>query len=91
MSEYQWVTTAPHPWKRAHRDGWDQGQIGWKLHAVILHKTDRRLRALCGLRPAHAWGLDLFIEDKCKRCEKRMAKLEANSTANPSDGTRGER
>lgn len=26
--------------------------------------------AACGLRPAHGWGLDMFIKDKCARCRR---------------------
>lgn len=27
-------------------------------------------RALCGLRPQHGWGMDLFIEQRCAKCER---------------------
>jgi len=78
----QWLTTSPNP--RAHAVGVDAGQRGWRLHAVIVPSTAptpvtfQALRwesALCGLRPAHGWGLDMFIEDRCKRCEARAARL----------------
>lgn len=59
----------------------DAGQHGWKLHLVELGiETSKRFRgyvkpqtvdtspALCGLSPAHGWGLDLFINDECERC-----------------------
>ena len=72
----QWLTTAPNP--RASRGGYDQGQRGWRLHAVLA--DDREMfagmgprNALCGLRPAHGWDLDMFIDDKCKRCEAKIA------------------
>jgi len=26
--------------------------------------------ALCGLRPRHGWGLDMFIDEPCKKCKK---------------------
>lgn len=48
---------------------------GWKLHAVeasddaSLTEIGRR-RALCGLRPRHGWTVDLFIEERCQRCER---------------------
>lgn len=85
MSEHfvGWYTTAPHPWKKAHRHGADQGQIGWKLHAVVLkHEREDcdegfRPQALCGLTPRHGWGVDLFIEDECSRCVAAMGRREA--------------
>lgn len=77
----QWLTTTPNPavidWSP------DAGQRGWKLHLATLgqfttqrHHGYRQLTtidrspALCGLRPAHGWGLDMFIEDECSRCVK---------------------
>lgn len=68
-----WLTTAPNP--RSPATGTDAGQRGWRLHAVEGPEgaTLKELRfkgALCGLRPRHGWGLDMFIEDKCARCAK---------------------
>lgn len=80
---FGWFTTAPHPWKRAHRHGFDQGQVGWKLHAApMVHDREDydegfRPQALCGLSPRHGWGLDMFIEDECSRCQAVMEKREA--------------
>ena len=70
-----WVTTAPNPRSRA--TGHDAGQKGWKLHAVEAHSkaifSDIRFRAaVCGIRAKYGWGLDMFIEDKCERCKKRI-------------------
>jgi hypothetical protein len=68
----EWLTTAPNP--RTPATGPDAGQRGWKLHAVETESDSFKAlrlewaRSLCGLRPAHGWDLDLFIEDKCKRC-----------------------
>lgn len=66
-----WLTTEPNP--RSPATGTDSGQRGWKLHAVhtdaTTFKAIRFTSALCGLLPAHGWGLDMFIEDKCRRCE----------------------
>lgn len=75
-----WYTTAPHPCKRAHAHCADQGQIGWRLHLVI--GDSKRLGdkhrsappALCGLRPAHGWAMDLFIDAPCNRCLKLAVK-----------------
>lgn len=67
MSAHEWLTTAPHPWKKAHRCEADQGQVGWRTHCVV-GGSDGRQAALCGLRPAHGWACDLFIEEPCVRC-----------------------
>lgn len=73
--KYQWLTTAPNP--RSSATGYDAGQRGWKLHAVkadddVKFSDIRFESALCGCLPSHGWGLDMFIEDKCKRCERKM-------------------
>ena len=75
MTTVQWVTTEPNPHSLA--TGFDAGQRGWKLHAVEAEPTAtfnsiRNKAALCGLRPKHGWGLDMFIMDECKRCAKKM-------------------
>lgn len=66
----KWFTTTPNPRSRA--TGHDAGQRGWRLHAVKTSSDSfevvRRKPAICGLRPAFGWGLDLFIDDKCQRC-----------------------
>ena len=71
----QWLTTAPNPRSRA--TGFDAGQRGWRIHAVLA--TDvatleeiRNVPALCGLRPRHGWGMDLSIEARCRRCERNI-------------------
>lgn len=70
----EWLTTKPSPRSRA--TGFDAGVIGWKLH--IVEVTDdsfskiSRTKALCGLVPKYGWSLDLFIEDKCVKCKKKM-------------------
>ncbi len=71
----QWITTAPNPRTRA--TGYDAGQRGWKLHAVEASddaslKDIRFEKAACGLSPAHGWGFDLFITDKCSRCLQKI-------------------
>lgn len=68
-----WLTTAPNP--RTPATGHDAGQRGWRLHAVeapadaTFPEIGHR-RALCGLRPRHGWGLDMFIEKRCERCAR---------------------
>lgn len=67
-----WLTTAPNP--RSSATGYDAGQRGWKRHLVPEATADMQFKdirfkaALCGLRPAHGWGLDAYIEDECLRC-----------------------
>jgi len=68
-----WLTTQPNP--RSPATGFDAGQRGWRLHAVEAPANGkvadiRETAAFCGLVPAHGWGLDLFIERRCSRCEK---------------------
>jgi hypothetical protein len=76
-----WLTTAPNP--RRPQLGPDAGQRGWSLHAVE-GATEERLRdlrfrpAACGLRPAHGWGVDHYIEDKCRRCLRALEREERN-------------
>ena len=70
-----WLTTAPNP--RAAATGFDAGQRGWRLHAVeggenATFTELRHASALCGLWPRHGWSLDLFIDQKCKRCEAKV-------------------
>lgn len=77
---FAWVTTSPNP--RHPGTGHDAGQRGWRLHAVPMAENEeylgyKRRYALCGLSPRHGWGLDLFIEDECTRCQGVMTKREA--------------
>jgi hypothetical protein len=70
----QWLTTAPNP--RNPATGPDAGRRGWKLHAVETDSDSfheiRFSAAACGLRPSHGWDLDMFVVDKCTRCERKM-------------------
>lgn len=84
----QWLTTLPSG--KAHTCETDDGVTGWRTHAVeadeaTLFKDIRDRRALCGLRPRHGWGMDLFIEDKCARCRRV---LEKRPTCNPLQAAR---
>lgn len=90
----EWMTTTPNP--RYRGGGVDAGQRGWRLHAVIDPVFDvlpslwsgkragnrSMTKALCGARPAHGWGRDLFIDQECERCAVALEKIEANTTAN---------
>lgn len=86
--KHETCTTAPHPYKSAKRCSADQNQVGWRLHIVDLSQGPKytgrvgahqvvvnRSPALCGLRPRHGWGLDMFIDAMCTRCEAKAAKL----------------
>lgn len=76
--EFQWLTTAPNP-RRAMTSHPDDGQRGWVRHAVMASSGEtfgalKHRRAECGIRPAHGWGFDLFIERECSRCLAAIAK-----------------
>lgn len=74
-----WLST--YPSGKAHTCEADDGNTGWKLHAVeapanLSAKEVGKIRAFCGLRPKHGWGVDLFIEDHCSRCEQALERQE---------------
>lgn len=76
-----WLTTMPHP--KSAATGFDAGQRGWRLHAVEApeHFKFSELNiisrsAICGVRPNHGWSLDLFIDRKCARCERKIQRAE---------------
>jgi len=73
--QFQWLTTAPNPYAPAY--GYDQGQRGWRLHAVQATDDEtltqvRGRKSVCGILPAHGWDLDMFIEQRCKRCTAKL-------------------
>lgn len=65
-----WAMTNPNPRRRPHTCSADDGRIGWRWHCVpdFDEAKDKRARALCGLRPRHGWGGDLFADEMCERC-----------------------
>lgn len=70
--KFEWVSTEPNP-----RTGGMNASGGWKLHAVNVDDDAPYLgigprAAACGTRPAHGWGVDLFIKDKCTRCKQAL-------------------
>jgi len=74
----QWITTRPSG--KAHTHSADDGVTGWRLHAVEADDKTTfaelgRKPSLCGLRPKMGWGMDLFIEARCKRCARKAAML----------------
>lgn len=91
----QWLTTTPNPHVVSFTAA--AGQRGWKLHLVELGQytwpsrrhgqpvTLDKSPALCGLRAAHGWGLDMFIEDECARCVA-IAEKRGIALPEPLDG-----
>ena len=80
MEVWHWLTTAPSG--RSHTHGADDGQTGWRLHAVFVDDRAtfndiRYARAACGMLPGTGWGLDLFIEQRCASCVRKLQKLGA--------------
>lgn len=76
--EMFWLTTAPNP--RSRSTGFNAGQRGWKLHAVPDATADAKLpltgvRSACGIRPRHGWDLDMYIEDRCTRCQAAVTAI----------------
>lgn len=78
----QWLTTGVNP--RARERGADGQQRGWRRHAVMADDREtfaslraRRAPALCGLVPAHGWGLDLFADGmrRCARCDRARTRM----------------
>jgi hypothetical protein len=73
-NKIEWLTTLANPKRPA--TGYDAGQTGWKLHCVQVindsFKQTGRAKALCGLIPAYGWSLDLFVEDRCKKCLNKL-------------------
>lgn len=77
-ADHHWLTTAPNP--KSPATGHDAGQRGWRLHLVYTHRTStfkdvRYMPAACGLRPVYGWGLDLFIDRKCKQCLRKQSRI----------------
>lgn len=77
MSKVDWLMTNPNPWRKPHTCSADDGRIGWRHHAVLdFDETkDKRAKALCGLRPRHGWGGDLFADEMCENCRKAAIRL----------------
>ncbi len=82
VATLEWLTTAPNPkWTHKTCES-DDGQRGWRVHAVMVSKGEtfadiKHRAALCGLTPGTGWGLDMFVERKCARCERAVVNLGA--------------
>lgn len=75
-----WRSTSPNP--RVISNSADAGQRGWRLHAIEARDGEKHVDynkriALCGLRPSHGWGVDLFIDRNCAKCAAVIARREA--------------
>jgi len=73
----EWLTTFPSG--RTHTHSADDGQTGWRLHAIECGPDTPiaelgRKPAICGTRPGTGWGADLFIDEPCIRCVKSAIK-----------------
>lgn len=74
-AETQWLTTEPNP--RSLATGHDAGQRGWRLHSVIAKDSDtsssiRGRQAACGIVPRWGWSLDMFVDQRCAKCERAL-------------------
>jgi len=72
---FQWLTTSVNPRTVSHTA--DDGVRGWRQHAIEATADEqfgavRDRKAACGLRAAHGWGLDMFVEKKCARCLRAL-------------------
>lgn len=78
----QWLVTAPNPRYLDKTHGADQGQRGWRMHAVeaagdATLDAVRYKSGLCGVLPGTGWAVDMFIDEKCRRCLRTLARLRA--------------
>lgn len=88
MSEYYWLTTSPNP--RVKGCGADDGQRGWRTHAVeaiadASWESIRFVRSACGLMANHGWGMDMFIDHKCARCMRALTKMAGVNPESPRE------
>jgi len=65
--------------------GIDGGQRGWRTHAVrgnlkTRFSEIRKARSACGLQPRHGWGMDLWVERRCVKCERKMSRDEIETS-----------
>ncbi len=76
---FDWFTTQCNP--NTVDQSADAGVRGWKFHAVNVPggPADKFTeivdnQSACGLLPNHGWTIDMFIIDRCTRCEGVIAK-----------------
>jgi hypothetical protein len=79
-SDFQWLSTSGNPRKGGGGVTYDAGVTGWRLHAIKATEKEKfgdikYWASLCGLIPRYGWDIDMFIETKCERCEKKFKQL----------------
>jgi hypothetical protein len=80
MTRIEWLTIATN--RTRVKRGFDGGRSSWKLHAVRLEDDQQKFsdipdgtETVCGIRHACGFDLNLFIRDRCKRCERILARV----------------
>ncbi len=79
MSRIEWLTVATN--RTRVKRGFDGGRSSWKLHAVRLEDDQKKLSdipkgtvTVCGIWHACGFDLNVLITDRCKSCERILAK-----------------
>lgn len=80
----QWLNAETNP--RIRATGFNAGRSAWKFHAVLSDPRQKfeeikGVHALCGLKPRHGWGMDLFMDiddevaGRCLKCYYKTLEL----------------
>jgi hypothetical protein len=84
MSRIEWLTIATN--RTRVKRGFDGGRSSWRLHALRLEDDQQKFsdipsgtETVCGIRHACGFDLNVFITDRCKRCERILAKVPIRS------------
>ena len=90
MSRIEWLTLATN--RTRVKRGFDGGRSSWKLHAVRLEDDQQKFsditngtETVCGIQHACGFDLNVFITDRCKRCERILAKSPLEPNFRPLD------
>jgi hypothetical protein len=90
MSRIEWLTIATN--RTRVKRGFDGGRSSWKLHAVRLEDHQHKFSDIpngtettCGISPARGFDLNVLITDRCKRCERVLAKSQLEPNYGPLD------
>jgi hypothetical protein len=80
MSRIEWLTIATN--RTLVKRGFDGGRSSWKLHAVRLEDEQQKFsdipkgtETVCGIWLPWGFDLNLFIKDRCKTCERILARV----------------
>jgi hypothetical protein len=80
MSRIEWLTLATN--QTQEKSGFDRGRSSWKLHAVRLEEDQQKFsdipkgtKTICGILHASGFDLNVVIMDRCKRCERILARV----------------